>query len=287
MAEGDVTITIDPTEPLHQPKENVPAPGSPRWEEVYGKMKQYERDKAKLEEKMESLSKAAADYPALLEHNQKLAEAIDKLSASIDVKAGATDGGIDPLKSIEAEMKEVREKKAEALKLFDYTLANELDEKLDELRDKKVELKTTAKNAPAGIDPEAQRAMDQFIKDNPWFIKDPNLNAIAVGIDGTLVNDPVWKTKPVAERYAETARRVKEFTGMETKKGDEHKEDDKNKAGAGVEGSTFRVGGDSAQAGGKLKVTLTARELEAAKFTGVSPEAYAKQKAALEKAGRI
>jgi len=68
-------------EPVMEPPE--PPPGHPRFKEVYGKMKHYERQLADAEERDKELD---AKYKTLLEHNEKLSESLDVLLDRMDVQ---------------------------------------------------------------------------------------------------------------------------------------------------------------------------------------------------------
>jgi hypothetical protein len=57
-----------------------PAEGSPRWNEIYGKMKQGQRD---IDEMRMQLAERDNQLRALIEHNQKLAGAIDTVQSKV------------------------------------------------------------------------------------------------------------------------------------------------------------------------------------------------------------
>ena len=65
-----------PPEPKPKPVDAEPPPDHPRFKEIYGKMKHYERQLAETDDK----------YKALLEHNEKLNQSIGVLVDKMDVQ---------------------------------------------------------------------------------------------------------------------------------------------------------------------------------------------------------
>ena len=278
--EGNETSLSDVSEQHIEggPKKNVPPIGSPRWEEVYHKMKEYERKALANESKMEEYEKKSVEYNALLEHNKQLAEAIDKLSGTLE-KGNQVE---DVVGKLTAELDSLKAAKKEARTALDFDKADEIDEKILDLRDKIKDAKlvkpaasTTTSTVTKSAD---DLAYDAWVTANPWFKSKPKMKQYAQGLDTTMGVDPEWSDKPFKDRLVEIAQRTKEKFGMATTK----KVDDQTGGESGVEGGTFRTGG-----GKGTKVTLTSDEVIAAQITGLTPQEYAKQKLAINKARGI
>lgn len=277
--EGNETSLSDVSEQHIEggPKKNVPPIGSPRWEEVYHKMKEYERKALANESKMEEYEKKSDEYNALLEHNKQLAEAIDKLSGTLE-KGNQVE---DVVGKLTAELDSLKAAKKEARTALDFDKADEIDEKILDLRDKIKDaklVKPAVTTTPTVVKSADDLAYDAWVTDNPWFKSEPKMKQYAQGLDTTMGVDPEWSDKPFKDRLVEIAQRTKEKFGMATTK----EADDQTGGESGVEGGTFRTGGGKGN-----KVTLTSEERIAAQITGLTDIEYAKQKRAIEKSRGI
>jgi hypothetical protein len=83
-----------------EPKANEPAPDSPRWNEIYGKLKQSERD----------LQAGKETILALQQHNKQLAESISNIEEKVTKSAPRPDPQDDPDKYDEWVMDQVMAK---------------------------------------------------------------------------------------------------------------------------------------------------------------------------------
>ena len=175
------TITIDlekiQDEPKGKvnPKDTSPPEGSKRWNEVYGKMKEYER---KLEDVGKKTQQTDDLIGSMREHNQKLVSSIEKMT---EVTQNAADTKTKDSKrdSLEQVIKETKLKRVEATKALDYDVADDLTDTIGDLRVQLKELDTPAKETqPKGksLDPIAQK----WINENKWFDDDPVMRDAAV-----------------------------------------------------------------------------------------------------------
>lgn len=250
-----------------------PAIDSPRWKEVYKKYKDGEREIADLKEKLQSMEGRPNQSEALLEHNRQLAEAIEKLSSTLDKSSEA-----DVLGSLEDKLAELRADKRKAREALDYDKEDALDEQIYQLRDQIKEAKikkpvSEKKEKPA--DPNSsqpgQGDFAAWAKDNPWYNNDPKMQRFANLMDDKLLHDPDWFDKPFRERLDEVAKLTKEKFGLARP--------NSRRTASDVEGGGFRLGANNG-----TKVTLSPEELKAARIAGIEPEEYAKQKQIIEKA---
>lgn len=279
---GEVDITLEPEE--EKPKEKVDprvaqeniTPESPRFKEVYGKMKTLERKIEEYEAQGKSTTTLIED---LRKHNERLAKAIE---SSVDLTREAIsagkDSGDDEVKALHEQQTQLREKKTAALKQFDYDAVAELDDQLMEVKLALKEL-SSKKSAPKQkVENEIDPAFGEFVDSTPWFngdTADPIMISAAYEIDKVLLRDPKWTNQPIRERLAEVGRRVEARFGW-TSNGK------KKPPSSGVEGRSSVTPTKT----GETTVRLTADELTVCKGLGITPEAYARQKAYIQKGGK-
>ena len=177
-------IQIDISE---APKKNEPPVDSPRWNEVYGKMKNYERS-----------------LEALREHNSKLEE---KLNSTLPLSSTTTD--------IDNQISELTIESEKAFEDGDLKKYHQLTSRITDLRvEKKFSVSQVNNKKQPDIDVAFQVAFESFVTDNPWFEDDDIMKAAATVIDSKLSKDAEWGKKSHRVRLNEVARQTKEKFGM-------------------------------------------------------------------------
>lgn len=274
--EKGVEVTLTP-ESEHEEKvdpkiaQEKITPDMPRYREVYGKMKSYERKVEELEEKDKTTEKLMEEFRI---HNERLAKAIEsqvelsREAITADKEKKSEDGIFNELTTHLAGLKE---KKVAALKSFDYDAVADIDEAIMETKDELKELKKTtpAKAKEKGENTEVNPAFISFLKETKWMNgddADPLMVQAAYTMDDILLKDEKWSKKSVAERLAEVGRRVEARFNWKSGKGKNG-----NKPVIGSEGVS-REGGRSSNV-----VTLTPEQVAVANGLGIPLEKYARQ----------
>lgn len=236
------------------PKDTAPPEGSPRWNEIYGKMKQYERD-------IEVLKNEKEDMKALMEEMKSFNK---KLSASITAQTEAFTEMVkkDPKVSIDEKIQQLKIERKEALENLDYDLAEEINDKIFDLKLEKRDIKP--KNIkPPQVDIDAYQA---FITNVEWYQKDPEMRMYANELDKEFAMDSVWGKRSVKDRLAEIKKRTEKRFDYNVPKV------------SGVEG-VVGYGKTS------KSIKLSQDEMALANAFGLSYEDWAKQKLYIE--GRL
>lgn len=276
--EKGVEVTLTP-ESEHEEKDKVDpkiaqdkiTPDMPRYREVYGKMKSYERKVEELEEKDKTTERLMEEFRI---HNERLAKAIEsqvelsRETITADKEKKSEDGIFNELTTHLAGLKE---KKVAALKSFDYDAVTDIDEAIMETKDELKELKKTtpAKAKEIGENTEVNPAFISFLKETKWMSgddADPLMVQAAYTMDDILLKDEKWSKKSVAERLAEVGRRVEARFNWKSVKGKNG-----NKSVIGSEGVS-REGGRSSNV-----ITLSPEQVAAANGLGIPLEKYARQ----------
>ena len=241
------------------PRTTEPPPDHPRFHEVYGKMKGYERELESLKEKMEE-KESVVD--AMKNHNDKLVSAMEGVKTSIENKDSTSSE--NPLEGIQGEIHRLSQEKVAAMEELEHGKVAELDEKIMDL---KIQMRSETPTKP-DIDP---KPYDAWIESNSWFNDDPLMRGAAISVDDELSRDPVWGKKSIDERLAETGRRVTERFGYT----EGVVKDEKPKM-SGVEGAS--KGGSPSKRPSNV-IRLSQDEMRVASGLGISPEEFASQKA--------
>lgn len=243
-------------------------PETPRFKEIYGKLKETERKLAELETKQSKGSDNSELINEMRRHNQSLEETIKSMNLGKETK---DEEGV--VKSLEDKLVTLRDLKRQARERADFASETDIDETIADLRLDIREAKKAIgakKNAPvvsdkiSGMPPEEQEAYDEWIEANPWFIKDSKKRLAAISFEKKIVAEPEFKDSTKYEILEEVGKRVEEkFKPVEGKNS--------------VEG---RGASSSARISGSVK--LSPSEVEVAKGLGVPLETYAKQKSLLK-----
>lgn len=279
-------VFIDPGQLEGKPKkdplieQNNITPESPRFQEVYGKMKEFER-KLKENEAKESETKKLIEE--MRRHNKELMNSFT--STMKDVSSALIEDDVkDEITSIEGKINALKEAKQSALNDLDYAKAESIGEEILDLKLELRELKKEKgnKTSKTQVDSGDKKIIQQvaepfvkFIEENKWYTEDPIAQGAAIAIDALLVKDPVWNQKPVEERLAEVQRRIyarfpeyaKNGTKKETKPGGVDMSETQSRRDISVE-------------------TLTPDEKAIAKAFGMTEAEYAKQLAQIRAAKR-
>ncbi|MBT9167528.1 MAG: hypothetical protein DDT19_00866 [Syntrophomonadaceae bacterium] len=261
-----VNIPAEEEKPKVDPRvaqDNI-TPDFPRFREVYGKMKSLERKVEEYEEKEKSNEKLLTE---LKSHNERLARAIESQVELSYAGMDTTDYEIDDLIG---HLSELKAKKVEALKTFDYEEVVELDEAIAETKDEINRVRYYRDVAMVDeTDGEVDNIFLTFVDETPWFNgddADPLMIQAAYEMDRVLLRDPKWQNRPLPERLAEVRRRVEARFDWKPK----------GRPTSGVEGVS-RV-----SAGRVTSVTLSPEQVAVAKGLGISLTDYAKQIAIIE-----
>jgi uncharacterized coiled-coil protein SlyX len=177
-------------------EKHEPPKDSPRWGEVYRKMKEQER----MIEGLNTMIKESQT------HNRRLAKAIEKGIEKV-TDANVKEATDDKVQKLEDELKEMRELRKQALKDVDYDKEEELTSRILDLREQLKEEKAEALRKKAAKDSKGAETSDEgddaeviaeWSSKTSWFNEDPLMRAAAQTLDVVLVNDKKWSKKPVA-----------------------------------------------------------------------------------------
>jgi hypothetical protein len=250
-------------------------PGHPRFEKIYGELKEANR-------KIEALEKSGKEDSETMrlmkEHHSELIQTLEVSNAKIADSVKKPE--VDPKIAIKEKISDLRTQRKEAKKDSDDEAIDRID---DEMIDLKVELKTLEKMPPKKeekVPPKKDNALttDQnkvfykHIASNAWF-NDPVNENIVYGIDAKFgKEDPDWYNKPWEDRVIKVKEEATKMIGISDNG------DGKPKTPA-VEGSTgIKPSGKS-----ENKITLSPDEVKAAKGFGMTVEEWAAEKFKLKK----
>jgi len=252
-------------------------PDSPRFKEVYGQMKALERKVEDYEEKGKNTEKLMAEFKS---HNERLAKAIEsQVELSREAITSGKDESDEEIKQLTSYLAELKVKKVEAHKTFNYQEIADIDDEIMEAKDeiKGIKYRKGMKERDKSKEKEnveVDPAFIAFIEDTPWFngdTADPVMIQAAYEMDNVLLRDPKWAKKPIGERLAEGGRRVEARFDWKP-----DKPSVKVKPPSGVEGVSGVRGTKT------TTITLTPAQVAMAKGLDIPLEAYAKQVALME-----
>jgi hypothetical protein len=294
----------DPGEHEGKPKVDKaePAPGSPRWNEVYGKWKAAERELETLRGQVGEKDKLVKDKEKEVEFIRKQAEQTVELARkSVEKKDDDKPDPLDKeLSDLDENIQSIRDDLKAARDNFDDAKVSKLEDKLDNLKDKRADLRAEKrlkeaqkKAAPPDktekkddTPPDVKTAIDDFRKDASWF--DPKskdfdevMQVAAIAIDARLNDEKEWKDRPYAERLAEVKKRTETRFGYKSKdKKDDDEDEPKDKKKSSMVESGKQKGDDSH----KAKELTEEQKITARKFWSDVPpaEAYANYRAGME-----
>lgn len=179
--------------PETKPKSDMPSPGHPRFNEIYYKAKEGERQIQSKDKMIEEL----------VQNQQRLYERLDNFQNSynkdrIDKSLGDVEAAMD--------------KAVEEGDLESY----------NKLKSKQKEILTKSYSAGTGNNGDKTDNPDivMFKKYNPWYGVDQAKTDTALQIDAQLKQDPSWQKVTNAEFLAEVARRTNHIYSQTTFKQD-------------------------------------------------------------------
>ena len=236
MTEQDTAtnLPVEEQEVVEEKKEELEelTKGEEETEEQYGKKVQTRINKLtkKLREAEREFEKERdtyrKDFELMANNNRELKEAIDAMKQTASVIAEQTrPKPPDIVKEIDANIKSLRSKRAEALENADFKLLGIIDDQLDDLKDKRYEAKlnqellkereqiekkvTETKKDNGDVNP----VIEAWVDDTPWYNDrsreyDPAMKAAAIAIHDIVINDHAWSNKTLRQQLAETKRRT-------------------------------------------------------------------------------
>jgi len=265
----DVRSTLD----------NEPPPDHPRFKEIYGKMKEFEKQVEAMKLDKEQNGNM---IDALKEHNTKLAEAVEKSMTKVSeavTKKQEEDSISNEINSITTSITDIREQRKKAFSDADWDRADNLSELLDDAKSKLANLKKqkdtkiVVTNEKIKVSPEeasvmsesSKKIIDTWVADNKWYLEDPLMAGAALNYEAQKMKDSEWASKPIVERLAEIKKVVEERFGMSK----------------GGNGATSAPSVDiSSEAGSRQVISVTSlssEQMAAARALGITPEDYAQQ----------
>jgi len=176
------TATETPTEEQKPAKEESHSPpeGSKRWKEMYGKVKDGERENASLQSQL----------MAIQSENKQTNELLKSFISKTDQSKHE-----ELLAQSEAQLDAAREEDPEVYK---KALSNY----------KKL---VTALNKPSSDSPQTKgdpKAMSDFKAYNPWYSTNQEMTGFAHNVDTQMKADPYWNAQPDNVFLAEVAKRT-------------------------------------------------------------------------------
>lgn len=211
----EVKETVDPGSLEGKPKEEKkpePPPDHPRFQKVYGKMKEFERQ---LNEKD---AQHTRDIELLRQHNEQLIAAVRAGQSRPETK--------DVAEEINAKIRELKSAKVQAKKDLDWDREAMLEDQIDDLKEKLSDRKILSRTERAKQETERSAGVKQvsqvlidFQESTPWFNEnsdayDPLMEGAAIALDNKLLRDPKWAKRPMIERLNEVRKRVEERFGV-------------------------------------------------------------------------
>lgn len=247
---------------VEDPREVVIQKQNKKIDFFYGKMKENEEKALAHEKELAALRERLEVMDELKEHTRLLQEAAERTLKEKD-KAGA----ITDTSDIDSQIVKLKAEKKAARADYDFDKADDIQEMIDELKEKKLELKALG-GKPKNVDAPAMQqapvskdlvvAFDAFKEEAKWFNTNQSMAKYAIGVDNMLMNDPDWENKSYKERFAEVKRRTEERF-------------DYGQKDTGVES------GSKGNKGTGKSITLSKDQIAIAAKFGISPEDYAKQ----------
>lgn len=277
------------------PRSTEPPTDHPRFKEVYGKMKEYERQ-------LEDLKSKGIDNSSLVkelrEHNKRLASAIENMGSSKDESSNFNKSQSDAIISIDSEITSAqnqlgnyREEKKDARDKLDYDKLDYLDEQILEIRlkikaleEKKgivKELKPDKVSSAEDKVDEDDIAVTDWIDDTSWFSKDVIMRGAAIALDKELINSKKWRNESTEKRLEEVKQQIEKRFNFSSNNDDDKNKDRREGRFSDVEGGEVKKG----KANKSIK--LSAVEMDLIKGMGVTVEQYLQQKSLISKEGGV
>jgi len=220
VEQEEVVDELQPGAKEGLPKKDEPPADSPRWNKVYKRMKDAERNTDELKQKLVERDR---DVQGMRTHLDNLSEAIasskEEKSDVVDTKEidSNLSGMQDTIAKIKTDLRSAR-------KELEWDKVDSLEDKLEEAhyrvnrliseKNKMVSQKVEKKDDKTSKKEDTVKStISTFKKDTPWFNPkneeyNPIMRAAAMDIDDELAEDPDWKDKPLEERLSEVKKQV-------------------------------------------------------------------------------
>lgn len=171
------------------------------------------------------IKQTKADFEAMADQNRQLKESIDRMTKATEAVAEHTKPKPqDPFIAIDSEIKTLKARKLEAYDIADFKAIAMIDDRLDELKDKKYEIRLQREKDELAqkIDKKTQEppnavnsVVESWIEETEWYNLnsdkyDPIMVGAAIKLEEVLADDPAWKNKSVRQRLNEVKRRVED-----------------------------------------------------------------------------
>lgn len=249
-------------------------PESPRFKEVYSRMKDFERE---LESVRAEKTHSSELIEAMKEHNTKLAEAIEQ-GVSKAVEIVNTKNEVSDIQArIDSNLDKVSElkgKKKQAYKDADWDTLESIDEEVERIKDETNMLRFSkqekekekvaapkAEESKSAWDAVSKKAVNDFIKQCPWYNSDSIMKAAALQLDYEYENSEEWQGKPLALRLSKVKEVIENRFHI-------------SPSGNGSPGSSGSYGGAG---GGGDVIKLTDQQRMVAAGLGISDKDYTEQ----------
>ena len=219
-------------------------PDSPRFKEVYGKMKGFERELKELKEQGADTS----TIDEMRKHNQDLMEVI---------KSRDTSSGDNEVEKMEKDLQDLRADKKAARDQADFDLETDIDDKMADLR---IDIRDAKKASKALAEDDIYT---KWANETAWFKNNKKKREAAIQFEKDIINEDDFADATDQQVLKEVEKRV----------------ENKFKP---VKGKTPVEGSDTHGTGyipSSVKISKT--ESEIADGFGISVQDFAKQKAAI------
>lgn len=173
------------------------------------------------------ISQSRKDFEAMAEQNRMLRESVERMTKATEaVVEHSKPAPPDPFKDINEEIKTLKAKKADAISESDFKAVSLIDDRLDELKDRKYEIKLKLEkdelvqkiNQKKEEQPQADVThliVNAWVESTEWYDEsnekyDPIMAGAAIKLEEKLANDPAWKNKTIKARLEEVKKRIEE-----------------------------------------------------------------------------
>jgi len=235
---------------------------TPRFKEVYGKLKESERKIADLEQRIKGSDNSEL-INEMKRHNSSLEETIKQINVG-----KASESQDDKIETLNAKLIELKELKKQARETANFSVEVDIDDKISDL---KLDIREAKKPAEvvkiksdeivSGLSDDDQDEYDLWLSENDWFKNDSKKRASAITFEKKIVKEPEFAESSITEVLEEVKKRVedkwKPVVG-------------KNSVEGSGDGGSFKIPGS---------IKLSQAEVNIAKGLGLTIEKYAKQKA--------
>jgi|TARA_Y100000310_G_scaffold186140_1_gene186170 hypothetical protein len=253
----DEEVSVEEEDSVTKPDD--PKKYQERMNQIYGKMKEAERKNEEFSSTIDTMR----------QHNDKMLAAMERMSEAQEAGEDRRAAN-DELKSIDLQIKELKEARTEASKDEEFDKVDELSDEIGNLKQQKKELLAKPKT-PAKVETPQQDTIDPatttWLNATPWAnekSRDQKMFAVAIETEKELLMDPNWMHRSKADQLQEVRKRTEALFNYKSN-------------GRGRPTTSAVEGAYHDSAGTPTKVKLTQEQLRIAKIYNITPERYAKQ----------